>query len=465
MTIVHFFQSINSPFFSFLASFFNFFASFPFFVVVFAIIFLFFSKDDAYKFSIFGFVNFVFGALLLKNIIGRPRPYQADTSLFADRSYFTKSLPSVSSMNFAGVLLYPFAKSAEYKSNQKLKTNTSSLILPSYLKTAKREDFAKKMIIVIFAGLLFLLVGLSKIYFAENYFSDIILGGALGIGTYFLVFKFIKNVESPYFLLLLIAPITIVFLYFNQWFSAGYTLLFEGCGFFSAVVLGNFFERKIVKMEIRNNLFFSFFKGLLLIIFLLLCYFLNIFLLSGAGLLSFLSYFLAGLGVTFLLPFIFKTCQQYFFIFAENITNSNLVFSKISLSLNSTKKIASKISSILQKGDIVLLEGDLGAGKSVIVREILRKFGVKGKITSPTFTIVNEYFSEKKHFHHFDLYRIEDEEELKNLGFEDILNDKDSVKFVEWPSKISHLLPKNYFKISIVKLTKNIRNIILEEKK
>jgi len=167
--------------------------------------------------------------------------------------------------------------------------------------------------------------------------------------------------------------------------------------------------------------------------------------------------------ITFALPFIFKILGKYCYIFSKDINEKNVVFSKISLSLKNTKKIAEKISKRITSGETILLEGDLGAGKSVVVRNILQELGVENKITSPTFTIVNDYFVKKKHFYHFDMYRIENEEEVKNIGFEDIIDDKKAIKFVEWPTKIPAFLPKKYKKITIVKLSDKARNIILEE--
>jgi len=440
MTIVKFFQSQSSSLNSFFANIFNFVGSLPMFVVFFAIIFLFFCKQDAYKFSILGFVNFVFGALILKNIFGRLRPLDVDQSLFANRSiYPTKSLPSLSSMNVAGALSYTISKGKNLKKYQ-------------------------KTLLIFSAIFVFALVAVSKIYYGESYLTDILLGGILGVGAYFLVFFLIKKIDYKFFLFFLIVPALIISIYFDHWFVNGYTELFEVCGFFSAVVLGSFLEEKFVKCPIKNNLIFSTLKGVLLFISLILCYFLNIFLLSGVSILSFLGYFITGIVVTLFLPFLFKICEKYCFVFSKDAKEKNVVFSKISLSLNGTKKIAKAISKRLKAGDTVLLEGDLGAGKSVVVRDILKEFGVENKITSPTFTLVNDYFAKERHYYHFDMYRIENEDELKNIGFEDIIDDKTAIKFVEWPSKIPAFLPKNHFKkITIVKLGKNSRNIILEE--
>lgn len=439
MTIVKFFQSQSSSLFSFFANIFQFLGSFPMLVIVFAIVFLFFSKQDAYKLAIFNFINFVFGVLFLKNIFGRLRPYEVDASIFANRSlYSTKSLPSFGAMNLAGVLTYSLSKGKNLKKYQKI-------------------------LLIFSAILLFALFAVGKIYYGENYLTDIILGGALGIGIYFLVFYYIKKIDYKIFLLLLFAPAVTIVVFFNQWFVVGYTELFEICGFFTAVILGSFLEEKFVKCRIKNNLIFSSLKGILLSISLILCYFLNTFLFFGTGLLSFLGYFLTGIIITLFLPFLFKICEKYCYIFSKDIKENKVVFSKISLSLKGTKRISKKISKLLKAGDTVLLEGDLGAGKSVVVRDILKEFGVKNKITSPTFTLVNDYFSSKKHYYHFDMYRIENEDEVENLGFDDIIDDETAIKFVEWPSKVSSFLPKKFKKITIVKLGKNSRNIILED--
>lgn len=439
MTIVKFFQSQSSSLFSFFANTFQFVGSFPMFIVFFAIIFLFFSKQDAYKLSILGFVNFVFGALFLKNVFGRLRPYDVDASLFARRSlFFTKSLPSVGAMNLTGVFSYTISK------GKNLKTLQKSFLIFAFL-------------------LLFAFVAISKMYYAENYLTDIFLGGGLGIGAYFLVFHFIKKIDYKMFLFTLFAPALIIAIHFDQWFVSGYTQLFEICGFFTSVVLGNFLEEKFVKSDIKNNLIFSTLKGIVLFISLILCYFLNSFLLSGVSMLSFLGFFITGIIITLLLPYLFKIFERYSYIFSKDIDENKVVFSKISLSLKGTQRIAKKISKLLKAGDTVLLEGDLGAGKSVIVRNILKEYGVKNKITSPTFTLVNYYSYAKNHFYHFDMYRIENEDEVENIGFEDIIDDKTAIKFVEWPSKIPAFLPKQFKKITVVKLGENSRNIILEE--
>ena len=88
---------------------------------------------------------------------------------------------------------------------------------------------------------------------------------------------------------------------------------------------------------------------------------------------------------------------------------------------------------------------------------------VKDKITSPTFTILNEYKSNLGHFYHFDMYRVENEFEAENIGLSEIIDDKNSIKFIEWAENVPRYLPPHYKKITITKLGRKSRNIILEE--
>lgn len=88
----------------------------------------------------------------------------------------------------------------------------------------------------------------------------------------------------------------------------------------------------------------------------------------------------------------------------------------------------------LKPGDIVTLDGDLGAGKTVFTKGICKFFNVTDYVVSPTYTIVNEYKGDED-IYHFDIYRIEEEEELYNIGFYEYL-DNDGIKIIEWAEKI-----------------------------
>ena len=137
----------------------------------------------------------------------------------------------------------------------------------------------------------------------------------------------------------------------------------------------------------------------------------------------------------------------------------------ISTSEKQTQEIAGKIAKQLNVGDVVLLQGDLGAGKTAFVKGIVKSFGGKAQeVTSPTFTIVNTYALSKVKIYHFDLYRIENPEELFNIGIEEYLYG-DGICFVEWPERAMSLLPEYSKQITIEKLDQNKRKIIFGENK
>ncbi|CAN5428391.1 hypothetical protein BH10BAC5_BH10BAC5_17490 [soil metagenome] len=98
-------------------------------------------------------------------------------------------------------------------------------------------------------------------------------------------------------------------------------------------------------------------------------------------------------------------------------------------------------------GDVILLKGELGSGKTQFVKGICEFFGVKEKVNSPTFNIVNEYASEKCKIFHFDLYRIKRIEELQAIGFYEYFRN-DSICIIEWPEMIEESLGEKTHKIS-----------------
>ncbi|MCK8816136.1 tRNA (adenosine(37)-N6)-threonylcarbamoyltransferase complex ATPase subunit type 1 TsaE [Natroniella sulfidigena] len=113
-----------------------------------------------------------------------------------------------------------------------------------------------------------------------------------------------------------------------------------------------------------------------------------------------------------------------------------------------TFQLGKKIGRNLTHGGIVCLQGDLGAGKTVLAKGICRGLGVEEEITSPTYTVVNEYRGELK-VYHMDLYRIRSEEELYDIGFEDYLYSGEGVTIIEWPDKAGTLMPDNYLDINL----------------
>ena len=120
------------------------------------------------------------------------------------------------------------------------------------------------------------------------------------------------------------------------------------------------------------------------------------------------------------------------------ITRSNLLLNKHKTKkAEETKKIGSLLAEKLVCGDIVSLYGGLGAGKTVFAKGIAEGLGVKEEIVSPTFTILKEYYGREK-LYHFDLYRIEDEEELEHIGFYEYLG-RDGICVIEWPENAENL--------------------------
>lgn len=104
------------------------------------------------------------------------------------------------------------------------------------------------------------------------------------------------------------------------------------------------------------------------------------------------------------------------------------------------QRLASKLSELVPPGSVIYLLGDLGAGKTTFARGFLRGSGVSGRVKSPTFTLVEPYELADKSIFHFDLYRIETADELKQLGLDDYFN-ADTICLIEWPDKGKPILP------------------------
>lgn len=114
-----------------------------------------------------------------------------------------------------------------------------------------------------------------------------------------------------------------------------------------------------------------------------------------------------------------------------------------------TMNVGFRLGRILRQGDVVCLNGDLGTGKTAFTSGIAKAFGIIGYITSPTFTLVNEYEGEIS-LCHFDVYRVSDAEEMFEIGFQEYLDGK-GVVVIEWADLISAALPADLIQVDIKK--------------
>ncbi len=122
-------------------------------------------------------------------------------------------------------------------------------------------------------------------------------------------------------------------------------------------------------------------------------------------------------------------------------------------------KVSKEIIKLTKKNNIVVFNGKMGAGKTTLIKNIAKKMGVIDNITSPTFSIINEYLTLKNEtIFHFDFYRIEDIEEALDFGVEDYFLSK-KICLIEWPQIIEPLLPDSIVKVNIDILNNKNRKI------
>lgn len=132
---------------------------------------------------------------------------------------------------------------------------------------------------------------------------------------------------------------------------------------------------------------------------------------------------------------------------------------EINYSLNEVEDVAKQlINNVSSK--ILLFFGDMGVGKTTLIKAIVKELGSNDEVSSPTFSIVNEYELNNNSIYHFDLYRINDLEEAYNFGIEDYLYN-DNWIIMEWPELIETILPNHYDSIHIVLKSENERKLKL----
>lgn len=127
--------------------------------------------------------------------------------------------------------------------------------------------------------------------------------------------------------------------------------------------------------------------------------------------------------------------------------------------LKDTVNFGKKFAKVLKGGEVVLLGGDLGAGKTTFTKSVLKALGVKSDVTSPTFTIMREYNGKKFKIYHFDMYRLTSGQEAREFGLEDYIysKNKNTLVFIEWPENVKDILSGDFINVEIKILDGNKR--------
>lgn len=133
----------------------------------------------------------------------------------------------------------------------------------------------------------------------------------------------------------------------------------------------------------------------------------------------------------------------------------------ISNSVEQTEQFAETLAKTFVGGEILLLKGEMGAGKTHFVKGLAMGLGVDDVVTSPTFALHNSY-SGRLTLNHFDFYRIDDSQEVEILGLNEYFYDKQGVAAIEWSENVADLLPKHCIVITLKKIDDNIRAITVE---
>ena len=133
-------------------------------------------------------------------------------------------------------------------------------------------------------------------------------------------------------------------------------------------------------------------------------------------------------------------------------------------SVEATWALAREFAAELKPGDVVCLEGDLGAGKTTFTQGLAAALGVKGRVTSPTFCIVQEHRGERNFLVHMDLYRLNGEDDVVAIGWEDYLAEG-AILAVEWPERAGGLIPPDARHVRFRHLGEEKRNVAIDEER
>lgn len=130
------------------------------------------------------------------------------------------------------------------------------------------------------------------------------------------------------------------------------------------------------------------------------------------------------------------------------------MFKIITNSPEQTRILGEKIAKLIDDNLIICLEGNLGAGKTLFTQGFCNVLHVKEQVTSPTFNLMNVYEGDKR-IYHFDLYRLENEDDLYEIGFYEYIDVKNEIALIEWPDKFMDCMPEDYLHLKIERTTLN----------
>ncbi len=140
---------------------------------------------------------------------------------------------------------------------------------------------------------------------------------------------------------------------------------------------------------------------------------------------------------------------------------NGLTYARVTSTPEATKQLASTLAPYLHAGDVVVLDGDLGAGKTQFVQGVAAALGVRAPVMSPTFNILLEYGEGRLPVYHYDLYRLDDRFQLADIDYYSAIDgDGDGVAFVEWAEKFPEDMPYDYLELTITADIQGARRIV-----
>ncbi len=118
-------------------------------------------------------------------------------------------------------------------------------------------------------------------------------------------------------------------------------------------------------------------------------------------------------------------------------------------SASAMQELGRALADVLRTGDVLMLHGDLGAGKTTLAQGVAEGLGIDSPVQSPTFTLVREHRARDMMFNHLDLYRLESPDELEDIGYEAYIDPADGVSLIEWPERAGDWLPSSFIMVQI----------------